>query len=329
MSEKYILGVDGGGTKTHCVLYGIEDGDSYLFTFPTSNHESLRGGYTQLEKVIEEIVSIICSGRGISVNDIVSSCFNLSGIDFSYQEKLISNMIENTGLRNFLLRNDTFAGVKANCENGYGIAAVNGTGCCIAGINEKGRAIQLGGLGGISGDIGGAHNMIRAAVCAVYDYLYRGGAETILANELRKALSCEVKMIPEKAFQAFEKNDEKLIRKMAIAVYTAADKNDKKAFDILEEIGDYYVNNIIAVYNTLGFEPDTKVPVTLIGTQFVKGENPAIINRIRSRIEGGCRPFTVSVSSVKPVVGSVLWAAENYGISIDERRDIRATLEGI
>jgi N-acetylglucosamine kinase-like BadF-type ATPase len=329
MSEKYILGVDGGGTKTHCILYGIEDSDSYLFTFPTSNHESLRGGYTQLEKVIEEIVSIICSSRGISVNDIVSSCFNLSGVDFPYQEKLISNMIENTGLRNFLLRNDTFAGVKANCENGYGIAAVNGTGCCIAGINEKGESVQLGGLGDISGDIGGAHNMIRAAVCAVYDYLYRGGEETILSQELCKALSCDEKMITEKAFQSFEKNDEKLIRKMAIAVYTAADKNDKKAFDILERIGDYYVDNIIAVYSKLSFSPETVVPVTLIGTQFVKGENPAIINRIRSKIEGDGKPFRVSVSSVKPVVGSVLWAAENYGIPLDERRDIRAILEGI
>lgn len=329
MSEKYILGVDGGGTKTHCVLYGVEDGDSYLFTFPTSNHESLSGGYTQLEKVIEEIVSIICSSRGISANDIVSSCFNLSGIDFPYQEKLISDMIENTGLRNFILRNDTFAGVKANCEKGFGIAAVNGTGCCIAGINENGESVQLGGLGDFSGDCGGAHHMIRAAVCAVYDYLFRGGEQTALSDELCRALSTEVKMIPEKAFQAFERNDEKLIRKMAIAVYTAADKNDKKAFDILEEIGDYYVDNIIAVYSKLGFKPESEVPVTLIGTQFVKGENPAIINRIRSRIEGGGKPFRVSVSTVKPVVGSVLWAAENYGISVEERQDIRATLENI
>ena len=67
MSEKYILGVDGGGTKTHCVLYGIEDSDSYLFTFGTSNHESLRGGYKQLEKMIEEMVSIVCAGRSIGV----------------------------------------------------------------------------------------------------------------------------------------------------------------------------------------------------------------------------------------------------------------------
>ncbi len=329
MSEKYILGVDGGGTKTHCVLYGLEDGDSYLFTFPTSNHESLRGGYTQLEKVLEEIVSIICSSRNITVNDIVRSCFNLSGIDFPYQEKLISDMIENTGLRNFILRNDTYAGVKANCENGYGIAAVNGTGCCIAGVNEEGKSIQLGGLGDISGDIGGAHHMIKKAVQAVYDNLFRGGEDTLLSEELGKALSTDVSKITEKAFQAFERNDEKLIRKMAIAVYSAADKNDKKAFDILEEIGDYYVDNIIAVYNLLGFNPSTQVPVTLIGTQFIKGENPAIINRIKSKIEGDGRPFKVSVSSVKPVVGSVLWAAELAGISAEERKDIRAALEGI
>ncbi|MBE6835375.1 MAG: hypothetical protein E7515_03895 [Ruminococcaceae bacterium] len=328
MSEKYILGVDGGGTKTHCVLYGIEDMDSYLFSFPTSNHEKLRGGYTQLEKVIEEMVAIICSSRSISVNDILSSCFNLSGIDFPYQEKLIANMIENTGLRHFILRNDTYAGIKANCENGYGIAAVNGTGCCIAGINENGEAIQLGGLGEISGDRGGAHHMIQLAVSAVYDWLFRGGEKTALTSELSKALDTKPERVPEKAFQAFEKNDEVAIRKMAIAVYAAADLKDKKAFDILEEIGDYYVDNIIAVYNRLGFT-SAEIPVTLIGTQFIKGENPAIINRIKKRLEKGGMPFKVSVSVSKPVVGSVLWAAEMMGFSVSEREKIKLCLKDI
>ncbi|MBO4339337.1 MAG: hypothetical protein J5877_05410 [Clostridia bacterium] len=317
MSEKYILGVDGGGTKTHCLLYGIEDSDSYLFTFPTSNHESLRGGYTQLEKVIEEMVAIICSGRSIDVSDIVASCFNLSGIDFPYQHKLISNMIESTGLTNFVLENDTYAGVKANCDNGYGIAAVNGTGCNIAGINEKGESLQLGGLGDLSGDIGGAHFMIKASVGAVYDYLYRDKEKTRLSKELAKALGTTEKLIPERAFQAFERADETAIRKMAIAVYAAADCNDKKALEILETIGDYYVENIFAVYNKLGFTSKT-VPVALIGTQFIKGENPAIINRIRSRIEGEGKPFKIVPSTSKPVVGSVLWAAELAGFSSAE-----------
>lgn len=328
MSEKYILGVDGGGTKTHCVLYGIEDSDSYLFTFGTSNHESLRGGYKQLEKMIEEMVSIVCAGRSIGVSDIIASCFNLSGIDFPYQEKLIANMIDSTGLRNFILRNDTYAGVKANCDDGYGIAAVNGTGCNIAGINEKGKAIQLGGLGEISGDIGGAHFMIKSAVGAVYDHLYRDGEKTFLSDEFSKALGVSEKLIPEKAFQAFEKNDENAIRKMAIAVYAAADRKDKKAFEILETIGDYYAENIFAVYNRLGFTSAT-VPVALIGTQFLKGENPAIINRIKARIEGEGKPFRVVPSTSKPVVGSVLWAAEIAGFSQKERERIKLCLKDI
>ena len=317
MSEKYILGVDGGGTKTHCILYGIEDSDSYLYTFPTTNHEKLRGSYTQLEKVVEEMVAIICSGRSIDVSDIVSACFNLSGIDFPYQKKLISNMIESTGISDFILENDTYAGVKANCDNGYGIAAVNGTGCNIAGINEKGESIQLGGLGEISGDIGGAHFMIKQAVGAVYNHLYRDGGKTILSEELGKALATTEELIPEKAFQAFEKIDETAIRKMAIAVYCAADREDKKALEILETIGDYYAENIFAVYNRLKFTSEI-VPVALIGTQFIKGENPAIINRIRSRIEGEGKPFKIVPSTSKPVIGSVLWAAEKAGFSSAE-----------
>jgi N-acetylglucosamine kinase-like BadF-type ATPase len=226
-------------------------------------------------------------------------------------------MIESTGLTNFILNNDTYAGVKANCDNGYGIAAVNGTGCCIAGINEKGESLQLGGLGEISGDIGGAHFMIKASVGAVYDHLYRGKEKTKLSRELAKALGTTEKLVPERAFRAFEKSDETAIRKMAVAVYSAADCNDKKALEILETIGDFYAENIFAVYNKLGFTSKT-VPVTLIGTQFVKGENPAIINRIRSRIEGEDKPFKIVPSTSKPVIGSVLWAAEKAGFSSAE-----------
>lgn len=328
MSEKFILGVDGGGTKTHCVLYGLEDGEHAIFAFPTSNHEKLAGGYTQLAKMLDEMISISCQGMAISPSDVVSACFTLSGVDFPYQEALISDMIESTGIRNFILKNDTFAGIKANCENGYGIAAVNGTGCCIAGINEKGQSIQLGGLGEISGDAGGAYYMIQLAVGAVYNYLFRSGARTRLADELSKALDTSVSLVPEKAFRAFEKKDDETIRKMAIAVYLAADHNDKCAFDILERIGDYYVENILAVYKRLAFTSDD-IPVALIGTQFVKGENPAIIKRISSRIENESSPFRLVISSSKPVVGSVLWAADRLGIDKKNREEIKENLRDI
>lgn len=46
---KYVLGVDGGGTKTHAVLF---DGDGNLVDMvewgPT-NHESLREGFVELK----------------------------------------------------------------------------------------------------------------------------------------------------------------------------------------------------------------------------------------------------------------------------------------
>jgi N-acetylglucosamine kinase-like BadF-type ATPase len=325
MSERYLLGVDGGGTKTHCVLYGLEDDDCSLFTFPCSNHEKLGGGYKELEKVLDEIVSISCDSKCISPADIVYACFTLSGIDFPYQSKLISEMIENTGLRDYLLRNDAFAGIKANCEHGYGIAAVNGTGCCIAGINERGESAHVGGLGGFSGDIGGGHQMITDAVSAVYDYLFRDGEKTVLTTVLAKALGTSASLVPEKAFQAFENRDDETIRKMSIAVYEAVDRGDRTALDILERIGDYYVENIVAVYKRLSFTSSI-IPVALIGTQFVKGENPAIINRIRHRFELGNLPFEIVRNEAIPVAGSVLWAADMIGITGEHRQRIKNNL---
>lgn len=325
MRHNYILGVDGGGTKTHCALYDLNNDTASLMSWSATNHERLKGGYEELRKVISEMLYELCSKHGITLNDIGTSCFTLSGVDFPYQEKYISDMLEEVGVQNFILKNDTFAGIKANCEEGYGIAAVNGTGCCVAGIDEIGETLQIGGLGAITNDKGGSRNMVLTALNLIYNQQLRSGEETLLTVNFASALETDEKNIIQKGFFAFEQGNLQYIKDMSIAVYKSANEGDAAAISILKEIGDEYARCIDAVYEGLNFT-SPKIPVALIGTQFVKCENKTVIERIFEKLEESAIDYDVRISDVKPVAGAVIWAAERAGVSDEQRKLIRSKM---
>lgn len=57
--SKYVLGVDGGGTKTHFALFDIKGNKINICTFGTTNHEMMRNGFDELEKKLDDIINFI------------------------------------------------------------------------------------------------------------------------------------------------------------------------------------------------------------------------------------------------------------------------------
>ena len=58
--------------------------------------------------------------------------------------------------RTDLLRNDTFAALRAGTDRGWGVVVICGQGVNAAGVAPDGRTARLDALGEISGDWGGA-----------------------------------------------------------------------------------------------------------------------------------------------------------------------------
>jgi len=76
----------------------------------------------------------------------------LAGVDTKKQQKELSKIISETGIRNFKVFNDAFLGIKAGSDKGYGICSINGTGTCCVGIDKNGEWLQVGGTGWTFGD---------------------------------------------------------------------------------------------------------------------------------------------------------------------------------
>ena len=183
--KKYVIGMDGGGTKTHCSVFDLDGNMIDLVNWGKTNHECLSGGYDELKLELGRLFTYILDKNGIGTENLGKCVFGLAGVDTKRQHELISDMIRGLGIRDFILCNDSYLGIKAGSEKGYGICAINGTAFSIGGIDSKGNMLQIGGLGDLSGgDFGGGEYLAGKAIAAAYNSLFKGDPKTLITDLL-------------------------------------------------------------------------------------------------------------------------------------------------
>lgn len=314
-----VLGVDGGGTKTHYALFGTNGRPIDFFTSGPTNHESLPDGFTGLRNRLETDLDTLFSRNGLTEGDVVNASFGLAGVDTRRQHGIISDLLHNLGMNRFVLCNDSFLGVKAGCPGGYGICAINGTGFSVGGIDRHGKMLQIGGLGELTGDEGGGGILSQRTIRAVYDHLYKDTPSTLLQDLLfHKIGISDPADYPEKLLEALaEKRCD--FAELGRLVFDAADKCDAVALEILDNSGREYAKSIQGVLKRLDFgtqEHPLPLELVLAGSVFVKGSNPRAVLTMMELLESWNpnRKITLSKLSSPPVLGAILWALEEFGI---------------
>lgn len=312
--KKYVIGVDGGGTKTHCALFDLEGNRVDILEWGTTNHEALRGGYEELKVELGKVLNGLLVKNNIGVHDLHRSVFGMAGVDTEYQHKKISSIIKELGIQDFILCNDSFLGIKAGCKNGYGICAINGTGFSVTGIDTKGNMLQIGGQGEWTGDIGGGGYLTVAVIRSVYDYLFKGRDKTIMVEMLFNELQVTSRQDFMNTVSLRMQYDEKsLSKKVCMILYEAANCYDAVALRLLEIMGIEYGRCIGIILEELDFKVANKVEIVLAGSQFVKGENPHAIEIIKESLNEKKYGFELDVKLLsRPcVAGAVVWALED------------------
>lgn len=327
--KKYVLGIDGGGTKTHCALFDLEGNLVDLVSWGTTNHECLRGGYEELRVELDRLFKYILNKNDIGTEDLGTCVFGLAGVDTKRQHAFISNMIKDLGIKDFTLCNDSYLGIKAGCENGYGICAINGTAFTIGGIDSKGSMLQIGGLGELSGgDFGGGEYLAGKAIAATYNSIFKGDPETLITELFFDILEIDSKFDFIEALKV--KIDDGTYRYDYFnrLVFEAANKNDTVAQRLLEDMGREYARCVSAVIANLEFKREESLEVILAGSVFVKGENTRAIEKLRQEISLKYidRNISFKVLNAPPVAGAILWALEQNGYIVKDREKILSVL---
>lgn len=316
---KYVLGLDGGGTKTHAALFDIDGNLVDMLEWGPTNHESLAGGFDELRDEMKALLSSLLKRNLITVDDIVSSAFGMAGVDTRYQHRIISGIIEDLDIKNYVLANDAYLGVKAGCPSGVGICVINGTGCTVAGIDVEGRMIQIGGQGSLTRDVGGGGNIGMEAIRCVYDHLFRLAPYTIMKDMLFERLQINSKFDFMEVMPMALKNGTISASEIGKMVFEAANMGDETAISILEFVGENLGKSVNGALHELNFKGINVIEVVLAGSVNVKGSNPSLINAIKNQVisNNPDKNFKFIILRQPPVAGAVIWALQRTEHKID------------
>lgn len=163
------LGIDGGGSKTTCV---IGDENSVLGTGKSAGSNVVRVGETQARKSLGIAIRAACAEAKIIPTQIKKTCVGIAG----GARPEIANVVRRVLLElvggEIEIVGDQVIAMEAAFGDGPGVIVIAGTGSIAYGRNAKGELARAGGWGFAISDEGSGHWIGRAAVKAclrIYD----------------------------------------------------------------------------------------------------------------------------------------------------------------
>jgi N-acetylglucosamine kinase-like BadF-type ATPase len=186
VAMQYVLGFDGGGTKTECVL--LDSQQQIRATTRSGASNPFRIGHEAATAALVEAAQSAAREAGIELREISGLCAGLAGVGSaqSHEEMLhqISNAFPNTKIR---LITDLELSLEAISQPAA-IVLVAGTGSSALGRDAQGHTARAGGHGPLLSDQGSAYDVGRLAVAAAVRERDRTGSDSAIGAEILRLL---------------------------------------------------------------------------------------------------------------------------------------------
>ena len=307
--REYIIGVDGGNSKTDYFLFDTKGNFIDFYRGGTCSHEGLADSFAGSYRVMNDVFMTFFKKNKITVKDIKAAVFGLAGVDTPFQKNKLEEVVEMIVFTNYTVVNDSFLGIKAGSLKGYGVCSINGTGTSSGGIDKEGKFLQVGGMGSIVGDEAGGSWIARQAIRVVYDAAYRFGKATSLTDVVMKELGVNDKYYLMEAISEYGTQRKINLTHLTISVFECANNGDEVAINILKEMADSLARSAGGCVVNLSFEDE--VDIVLAGSVWVKGASPFVIEEFKEKMtEYTKKKCNIIVLEVPPATGAIIWALE-------------------
>ncbi|GMU86593.1 MAG: N-acetylglucosamine kinase [Ignavibacteriales bacterium] len=301
----YIIGIDGGGTKTHCVLATRDKAPLFECSGGPSNFLML--GTETVSATILDLIKQCTESQKIGFQMIDAVLLGTTGAgrrsDAEILERDFSSFLskQNLRIRNFSVESDARIALEGAFSGREGCILIAGTGSILFGKDNKDRIYRVGGFGRFLGDEGSGYMLGRRGLIAAAKNFDGRGPETLLLN----LLSQEFKITsPEDLItRIYRENFD--IASFAPMVVKAAEQGDQQAVKILEEEIDELVLHIKAIKK--------KIIVATLQVSFIGGliANDTYYScRFRQKISETMHDVNVIDAENSPAYGAVLMAAK-------------------
>jgi N-acetylglucosamine kinase-like BadF-type ATPase len=320
-----LLAVDGGGSKIDAAL--LRRDGSVLGAARVAAPDYERTGDERFLDGLQRAIVAACAEAGLDPERRPVAgvgVFCLAGADLPLDDRRINRGITASAwVPEHVLRNDTFAVLRAGTERSYGIGIVCGFGTNCSGVSPSGRIYRLAAIGPVSGDWGGASEIGAEALF----YAIRAGDGRGRRTSLQRSVPDHFGMrSARQVMQALYTGalEDDRLAELAPGVFREAAAGDEVAQDIIGRQADEIATMATAAIRKLGMR-DLELDVVLGGGVFRNRWAPFF-----ERIDAGVHAVAPHASIVRltapPVVGAAMLGLDLLGGTRSAHARARASL---
>ena len=304
---EYFIGLDGGGTKTKCVLCDSSLNKIYESVGDPSNFLII-GTKPVAETILELIVE--CSDKSnVELNKIKGILIGTTGAGRisdanSLRDSVVqAAQIKNISLNNFFVESDARIALEGALSGKPGSILIAGTGSIMFGKDESGTIHRVGGFGRIIGDEGSGLTLGRKGLNLL--------AKQLDEREKLNAFGEEIK----RQFNIIDQSE--LIRKVysenlnvqdvAPLVMRYASEGDSQCYKIIDDETNELILHILAMQKKLSSD---KLKVVFIGGTIANKNfySDMLLDKINKFLPN----VSVQTADYPPEIGAVIMAKQKY-----------------
>lgn len=274
MAESFVIGVDGGGTRTR-VCVAAMDGTVLAMHEAGSSAVSVNG-MAGAQNILEDAIAQAILSAGLHSHDLRAICFGLSGVDRPDERAPMLQWAMSRFAEHAEVVNDCEIVLEAGSEAGWGVALIAGTGAIAFGKSPEGDRSRAGGWGYLVGDEGSAYDIAREGLRAALRAADGRGQPTHLVELVLDHFGIErasalVPVVYRHNTNSASTSPMRPDQMAALAplVTQAAQMGDEVAQGIVLRAGHELALNVLAVARRLQL-PTANVPLALAGSLLLK-----------------------------------------------------------
>lgn len=300
----YVLGIDAGGTKTHCVI--ADENENILAEGLAGASQHQLFGIRQTEENLQLSVSAALKEADLTLQDLSYAVLGMSGADGEDDLALLNPAAEKVlpGVP-FRVVHDAWIGMYSALKEPFGVVSICGTGAGHAGRNRQGDELTLRNLDYRLGNYGGGGDLVEKAL----HYAFRSDEGTYEKSALEAAVPPIFGVSTmEDVCRLLKQNplSDKERYQLPITVFQLANSGDSVCRMLVQDLGHEEGLYAAAVIRRLHMENE-QVPVVLIGSLF-HSDDPLLLDPFMEAVRSAAPAAYPVLPTRKPVTGAVRMA---------------------
>lgn len=318
----WVLGVDGGGTRTVALV--VNERGRVLGRGESGPANYRTAGLTSAADHIQQAAATAISDAGLVKQALNGAFLALAGVDRPTDRQVMSGVVARIGLTcPIQVEHHAMAALAGATSGKPGVVVIAETGSVAFGEDAHGNRRRAGGYGPLLGDEGGGYDIGRKALIAALRYEDGRGPATALADRIKQRFMLDqmtdlINLVygDPAPLQRTE------IAGLAPLVLEAAREGDSIAREILRVAGRELGLLAAAVLKGLDWNGASMVPVAGCGSVFAAGSLLALpMQQVAFSV---CPAAEICQPKHTPAYGAALLALRQLGIRLEEAPGERA-----